>query len=72
MKTKYRIPISIFMPLFVVVILGVFGVTFSFWVYLILSITCLLVAGITWFLYKDMEKKVDAAKEKRENETRFL
>ena len=65
MKMKYRIPLSVLLPLFVVAILAVFGVTFSFWVYLVLSIACLLVAGITWFLYKDMEKKVEAAKEKR-------
>jgi uncharacterized membrane protein len=64
MKTQYRIPLAVLVPLFVVVILAVFGVTFSFWVYLILSVSCLLAAGITWFLYKDMEKKVDATKKK--------
>lgn len=70
LKLKYLIPAAVLVPLFVVVIFGVFGVTFSFWVYLILSVACLFVAGIIWSLYKDMEKKVDAAKEKRENDSR--
>jgi uncharacterized membrane protein len=41
-----------------VVVLALFGIILSFWVYLLLFITCPLVAGISWYIYKDMDKKV--------------
>jgi uncharacterized membrane protein len=49
---------SIVLPLLVVIILAIVGVTFSTWVYALLFIVCPVVAGIVWFVYKDMEKKV--------------
>lgn len=64
MKIERIIPIVVLVPLIVVTILALMGVTLSFWAYLLLAATCLLVAGVVfWFLYKDAVKQVaDAEK----------
>lgn len=58
MKTRSFIVIAPLLPLFLVIILAIVGITFGFWVYMILGIVCPLVAGILWFMYREMEKKI--------------
>lgn len=50
-----------FLPLLVVLILAIAGITLNFWVYIILAIVCPLAAGIIWFIYKETEKKIKEA-----------
>jgi len=58
MKTR-RIAILLFLlPLLIVLLLAVGGIFLNAWVYVILSIFCPLAASVTWFLYKDMERKI--------------
>lgn len=49
------------LPLVVVVILALLGVTLSVWVYIVRAVVCPLAAGIIWFTYKDVEKKIKKA-----------
>lgn len=51
-------PLMAFLPLLVVIILAITGITLNFWVYIILAVVCPLVAGIIWYIYKDTEKKI--------------
>jgi Flp pilus assembly protein TadB len=46
------------LPLLIVIILAMTGMTFNTWVYALLFIICPVIAVIIWFIYKDMEKKV--------------
>jgi len=56
---KQRIATMLFLlPLLIVFLLAVGGIFLNTWVYVILSIFCPLAAGATWYLYKDMEKKL--------------
>lgn len=50
------------LPLLVVMILALFGITMDYWVYIILGIVCPLVAGSIWLIYKDTERKVNDAR----------
>lgn len=62
MKYKNIMPAVIFLPLAAVIFLALVGVTLNFWVYLLLAVVCPVAAAISWFFYKDMEKKVSNAK----------
>lgn len=63
MKSKFAVIFLIAMlPLVVLGILALFGITFSFLVYLILAVICPLEAGALWLIYKDMERKIAEAK----------
>jgi len=56
---KQRIATMLFLlPLLIVFLLAVGGIFLNTWVYVILSIFCPLAASVTWFLYKDMERKI--------------
>lgn len=57
MKVKYLAIIIISVPLLVVFV-SLFGITFNVRTYLLLFILCPLAAGILWFIYRDMEKKL--------------
>lgn len=71
MKNKYIvISLASLLPLAAVGVLSLFGVIFSFGVYLLLAVICPLEAGILWFMYKDMEKKVAEAKKEAEKQGR--
>jgi len=71
MKTRLIVIFVVsILPLLVVGILTIFGMIFSFWVYLLLVIICPLEAGILWFIYKDMEKKIAEAKKEAEKQGR--
>jgi len=61
MKSKYIFTMAPFVPLLIVIILAIIGITLNFLVYIILAVVCPLVAGILWFIYKDMERKVTDA-----------
>ncbi len=61
MRKKFFLSAAALLPLVVVVILAVFGATLNVWVYIVLAIVCPLVAGIIWFTYKDIEKKMRIA-----------
>lgn len=65
MITKQIAFLSPLVPLFIVIILALFGFFFQSWVYLLLVIVCPVVAGV-WFIYKDTERKVSNAKEEIE------
>lgn len=54
-------PLMAFLPLLVVIILAIAGITLNFWVYIILSVSCPIVAGIIWIIYKDTGKKIKEA-----------
>jgi ABC-type protease/lipase transport system fused ATPase/permease subunit len=54
------------LPLFVVIVLALFGFFFHFWVYLLIVIACPAVAGVIWFTYRDTERKVSKAKKEIE------
>ena len=67
MKTRLIVIFVVsILPLLVVGILAIFGMIFSFWVYLILAIICPIEAGILWFMYKDMKRKIAEAKKEAE------
>lgn len=67
MKRKLTaITILALLPLIAAGIFELFGIIFSFWVYLILAIICPMEVGILWFMYKDMEKKIAEAKKEAE------
>ncbi len=68
MKRKLTvITILALLPLIAAGIFALFGIIFSFWVYLLLVIICPLEAGILWFMYKDMAKKIAEAKKEAES-----
>ncbi len=54
-------PLMAFLPLLVVIILAIAGITLNFWVYIILAVICPLAVGIIWFIYKETEKKIKEA-----------
>lgn len=59
MKTRYIFSGAILLPLVIVIILAITGITLNVWVYVVvLSVVCPLAAGAVWFLYKDMERKM--------------
>lgn len=67
MKRKLTvITILALLPLIAAGILSLFGIIFSFWVYLLLAIICPIEAGILWLMYKDMERKIAEAKKESE------
>ncbi len=57
-KTRYILSAASLLPLAIVVILALVGITLSVWVYIVLVMVCPLAAGVVWFLYKDMERKM--------------
>jgi hydrogenase-4 membrane subunit HyfE len=67
MKNRLILVMAILSPFLLVIILAISGITFNAWVYIILGITCPVVAGIVWFLYKGMERKVSAIEKERGN-----
>ena len=58
MKTRYILSAAFLLPVVIVVILALVGITLSVWVYIVLVMACPLAAGVVWFLYKDMERKM--------------
>ncbi len=61
MRKKFFLSAAALLPLMAVVILAVFGVSLSVWVYIVLAAVCPLVAAILWFTYKDFDKKMKMA-----------
>lgn len=61
MRKKFFFSAAALLPLVVVAVLAIFGATLSVWVYIVLAVVCPLVAGIIWFTYKDVEKKIKKA-----------
>ncbi len=55
---KYIFSGAPLLPLIIVIILAIGGITLSRWVYLILAIVCLLAAAMIWYMFKDTEKKM--------------
>lgn len=58
MKTRYIFSGALLLPLVIVIILAIAGITLNVWVYVVLALVCPLAAGAVWFLYKDMEKRM--------------
>jgi len=58
MKTHHIASLLVLLPLLIVFLLAAGGLFLNIWVYIILSIVCPLAACITWFIYKDMGKKL--------------
>ncbi len=46
------------LPLIIVIILAIAGITLNRWVYMILAIACLFAAAIIWYMFKDTERKM--------------
>jgi hypothetical protein len=67
MRTRKAAFIAPLLPLFVVIVLALFGFLFQFWFYLMIGIACPAVAGIIWIIYRDTERKVANAKKEIEN-----
>ena len=66
MRTKQVAFLGPLLPLFVVIVLALFGFFLQFWVYLMIVIACPAVAGVIWFIYRDTERKVSNAKKEIE------
>lgn len=58
MKARYILSAASLLPLIIVVILAMVGITVNVWVYVVLTVVCPLAAGVVWFLYKDMERRM--------------
>jgi len=58
MKTRRITSLLFLLPLLIVFLLAVGGIFLNAWVYVVLSIFCPLAAGVSWFLYKDMGRKL--------------
>lgn len=65
MKTRWII-ILVLLPLLVVAVLAILGIILKSWVYLALLIVCPAVAGIVWYIYGDVRKKVSNVKKEIE------
>ncbi len=61
MKTRYILSAAPLLPLVILVILAMVGITLNVWVYLVLVIVCPLVAGTIWVMSKGVEKKIKNA-----------
>lgn len=66
MRIKKIAFLSPSLPLFVVIVLALFGFFFQFWFYLMLVIVCPVVAGVIGYIYRDTERKVSNAKKQIE------
>ncbi len=55
---KYLFSAALLLPLVIVIVLAIGGVTMNRWVYVILAIVCPVAAGITWHMYKDTARKM--------------
>ncbi len=51
MKTRYIFSGVLLLPLIIVIILAITGITLNVWVYVVLAVVCPLAAGVVWFLY---------------------
>lgn len=58
MKIRNILSGALLLPLVIVIVLAAVGITLSVWIYVVLAVVCPLAAGVTWFLYKDMERKM--------------
>ncbi len=58
MSKKSFLSAAMLLPLIVLLILALFGGKLSTWVYIVLGAVCFLVAGIIWFICRDLEKKM--------------
>lgn len=58
MKTRYIFSGALLLPLVIVIILAITGITLNVWIYVILAIVCPVAAGIIWYMYKDTERKM--------------
>ncbi len=58
MKTRYIFSGALLLPLVIVIILAITGITLNVWIYVILVIVCPVAAGIIWYMYKDAERKM--------------
>ena len=61
MKAESVLPLLPLLPLPVGLVFTATGITFDIWVYVLLAIPCPAAAGLIWFIYREMEKKVEAA-----------
>ena len=58
MKTRYIFSGALLLPLVIVIILAITGITLNVWIYVILAIVCPVAAGIIWYMYKNAERKM--------------
>jgi choline-glycine betaine transporter len=72
MKTRFALALSVYaLPLAIVLSLALLGVVFSKRAYVLFAaVHLLVVAGILWFILKDMEKKIDKAIEEEKRTRR--
>ncbi|MDI6800988.1 MAG: hypothetical protein QMD01_02865 [Thermodesulfovibrionales bacterium] len=70
MKSRFVLTFLVYaLPLILVIILALYGIVWEFQVYLILAILHLVVvSGILWYLYKDMENKITDTQREHEKE----
>jgi len=57
-KTGYAFLATPLLPLVIVIVLAIGGIMINQWVHVILAVICPVTAGIIWFMYKDMERKL--------------
>ncbi len=55
---KYLFSAVPLLPLVIVIVLAIGGIMMNRWVYVALAVVCPVAAGIIWYIYKDMERKM--------------
>ncbi len=58
MKTRYIFSGALLLPLVIVIVLAITGITLNIWIHVILAIVCPVAAFIIWNMYKDTERKM--------------
>ncbi len=66
MKIKFLVPLVSILLLLMGGVLAIVGLTQKSWPYLLFSLTHSTAGAILWFIYKDMEKKIEEAKKESE------
>jgi Flp pilus assembly protein TadB len=61
-KTGHILSGALLLPLVIIIILAIAGITLNVWVYVFLAVVCPLAAGVVWFMYKDVEGKNEEKK----------
>ncbi len=56
---KYLFSVALLLPLAIVIVLAIGGVTMNRWVYVILSVVCPVAAGAFWYMYRDTDRKME-------------
>lgn len=69
MKPRYLFTTAALVPLLIVLVLAAFGMTFDTVVYAGLAVVCPIVAGVTWWIYREMDRRVNAAEKEDARES---